>query len=72
MLIIKECNRNILCVDCDNTECNRHGDIEQDCPKYRCDNDVFDCNNCTFMKEYQKQMRKHYKENNIGGNKNDS
>ena len=58
---IKECTRNNLCVDCDDKKCSRKGDIEQDCPKYRCDNkNRHDCNNCQFMRQYVTDMRKKY------------
>lgn len=69
MLIIKECNHNNLCVDCDNHECLHHGKIECDCPKYICNNEIHDCNKCTFIKEYQIQMRNYYKENTNKGKK---
>lgn len=60
MLKLSECNRKNLCVDCDNKECLHHGKVEADCPKYHCDNDTHDCNNCAFIKQYQQDMRKYY------------
>ena len=60
MEIVGECTRNNLCVDCDNTECARAGDIAQDCPKYHCDDPIGDCSKCEFMKKYQAEMRAHY------------
>lgn len=61
MKIVGVCNRNTLCLDCDNPDCLRAGDIEQDCPKYSCDNAVkYDCENCEFMKKYQEHMRAQY------------
>ena len=60
MLKLSECNSNNLCIDCDNWECSRCGDIAADCPKYHCDNDTHDCNNCAFIKQYQQDMRKYY------------
>ncbi len=62
-LKVDECTRNNLCVDCDDQSCIRHGDPIQDCPKYFCDRPEplkYDCDNCSFLKEYQKEMRKHY------------
>lgn len=58
MVTIRECERDNLCVDCDNLECLGAGDVGADCPKYHCDNDVvLDCENCTFIREYQQAMR---------------
>ena len=55
---IKICKRNNLCVDCDNKKCLHAGDIMADCPKYRCDAPNHDCENCEFIKQYQKDFRK--------------
>lgn len=58
MLKLSECNRDNLCVDCDDKKCNHCGDIGADCPKYQCDNDItLDCNHCAFIKDYQEKFR---------------
>lgn len=59
------CTKNILCVDCDDTKCWHSGKIYADCPKYRCDRPedfINECESCDFIKEYQRDMRKYYKE----------
>ena len=58
LTIIGECQRDNLCVDCDDAECAGAGRIEADCPKYKCDHLTGDCNNCAFIKAYQEDMRK--------------
>ena len=51
MVTLKECKRANLCVDCDDPECLRAGDIGADCPKWECDNTVKnDCENCEFIR----------------------
>ena len=58
MLMIKECKRDNLCVDCDDPECLHAGEIGADCPKWHCDNDQrHDCENCTFIKFYVNDVR---------------
>lgn len=55
MVTITECTRHNFCVDCDDPSCIHAGDIEADCPKWRCDNDlIMDCERCEFLKEYKK------------------
>ena len=53
MLIIVKfagiCTRTNWCVDCDDLSCVFHGNIESDCPKYRCDSDSLDCDRCEFI-----------------------
>lgn len=65
-LKLSECKKHILCVDCDDKNCLRHGDIRQDCPKYSCDRPDHkdECESCEFMIEYQKEMRKGYRKEN--------
>ena len=63
MLKIKNCEEDILCVDCKNEECLHHGKAMADCPKYDCDNEpMYDCEHCEFMKKYQEDCRKLYKQ----------
>ena len=58
MLMVKECKRDNLCVDCDDSECLHAGEIGADCPKWHCDNDKpLDCENCTFIKFYVNDVR---------------
>lgn len=56
MISLSKCTRDNLCVDCDDPNCSHAGSIEADCPKFRCDNN-HDCENCTFIKRFQKTMR---------------
>ena len=56
-----ECNRNLLCIDCNDTECWHQGKKESDCPEYRCDKSL-DCNKCAFIDQYIDDMRKMAKE----------
>lgn len=57
MVTINICDRNILCVDCDDRDCMFAGCIEADCPKWVCDNPTLDCETCEFLKEYVKEIR---------------
>lgn len=60
---MEECTRNNLCVDCDHPHCWLAGSIMADCPKYRCDRpeeSFEDCESCSFIKKYQKEMREYY------------
>lgn len=59
-MIVKECHRKNLCVDCDNVACWFQGKLMSDCPKYRCDRkgELFeDCESCAFLKRYTADMR---------------
>lgn len=59
MRIVDVCNRDNLCVDCDNERCRRFGDIGADCPKWTCDNcPPYDCEHCQFIKDYIEEYRK--------------
>lgn len=63
MLTLKECTRQNLCIDCDNTECYRAGQLIADCPKYHCDRNgvLFEhCETCGFLRNYQEEMREYY------------
>ena len=55
--MFSECTRDNLCVDCDDKECTHAGNIEADCPKWKCDNETGDCNNCAFIRQYQEEER---------------
>lgn len=57
--MVSECKRNNLCVDCDNKECWLAGDIQADCPKYRCAFE-YGCERCGFIKRYAERMRETY------------
>jgi hypothetical protein len=61
-MTLHECNRNNLCVDCDDERCWRRGDKGADCPKYTCDNPngMMECENCCFIDEFILEMRKAY------------
>lgn len=66
MVKLKECKRQNLCVDCNDTSCSHHGQHEADCPKYKCDNPIaHDCEHCEFLKQYTTEMRKNYAKNLI-------
>ena len=57
-MTIKECTRNIPCVDCDDNSCAFHGRKEANCPKWRCENRV-DCETeCEFIDKYIEKLRK--------------
>lgn len=53
MVEISLCERKNFCIDCDNNECWHAGQIEADCPKWRCDYSG-ECEDCDFLKEYYK------------------
>ena len=56
MVTITECTRTNFCADCDDPHCIHAGDVEADCPKWKCDNDpTMDCERCEFLKEYKKR-----------------
>lgn len=50
------CERDNLCVDCDDKECIHAGNIEADCPLYHCNNDHH-CDSCELMMQFQKEAR---------------
>ena len=66
MMTLKECDRDNLCVDCDNKSCHHAGDAMADCPKYNCDNPngAHKCDDCDFLKEFQTNMRNQYSNDN--------
>lgn len=55
MLEMRTCDKQCLCVDCDNKECLHAGKAMADCPKYHCDNSngIDECDNCDFLKQFQ-------------------
>ncbi len=53
---IKTCENENLCVDCKDKECIFAGKIESDCPIYQC-NHRCECEDCDFIKQFQKEMR---------------
>lgn len=62
MPVMSVCDRDNLCVDCDDELCWKHGDIGADCPKWKCDNcQPYDCEHCNFIKDYIEEYRKSYK-----------
>ena len=68
MIALKECTRQNLCVDCDNTECYHAGQLIADCPKYHCDRNgvLFEhCESCSFLRNYQEEMREKYARHNL-------
>lgn len=57
------CERQNLCVDCDDTQCAFQGKLRADCPKFRCDRPEefrLDCKSCGYIKHYIKEMRAAY------------
>lgn len=55
---LKVCKENKLCKDCIKIKCLHANDNGADCPKWTCDNKKpMDCDHCSFIKEYQKDMR---------------
>lgn len=63
MTEIHLCERQSLCVDCDNIRCTHQGKIGADCPKYHCDRPEdfrLQCETCGFIKKYVKEMRAEY------------
>lgn len=57
--MLKRCNRDNLCVDCDNEKCVHHGRIIADCPQYDCANEpLYDCEHCDFIKKWLREYRK--------------
>jgi hypothetical protein len=64
MLEMNECIEDKLCVDCEDTNCIFAKKIISDCPKYYCDreeDDYEDCETCEFIKEFQKYERERLK-----------
>lgn len=58
MILISECAKRNLCIDCDNNKCWLRGKKESDCPKYRCDNSTHDCENgCEFIDRLIEEMK---------------
>jgi hypothetical protein len=56
MVTIDECTRKNFCVDCDDPDCLLAGEVEADCPKWKCDNPSMDCETCEFLKEYKREV----------------
>ena len=57
MIDFSECTRTNFCVDCDDPHCIFAGDIEADCPKWKCDNNpIMDCERCEFLKKYKGEV----------------
>ena len=56
MVEINRCTRKNFCVDCDDPDCLLVGEVEADCPKWKCDNPTMDCERCEFLKEYKKEV----------------
>ena len=58
-----KCKHYALCFDCDDNTCLLSGKLISDCPKNRCDRPdphIRECETCEFLREYQKEKRKHY------------
>lgn len=68
MIVLKECHRKNLCVDCDDHNCAHAGDIGADCPKWTCDmaEYAYDCSECGWIKRYVDEARKEMR-NEQGG-----
>ena len=58
MLKFKECERDNLCVDCDDPDCLHAGDIGADCPKWVCDMPN-ECEQCLWIREYVAKVREY-------------
>lgn len=59
MVNLSVCNRDNLCIDCDDEFCYHAGSAEPDCPIFIADvtcGDT-DCNHCEFIREFQEEMR---------------
>ena len=66
MFALKPCHRKNLCVDCDDPDCFHAGKLIADCPKYHCDRppeQFEDCESCAFLRRFQEDMRKEFKQN---------
>ena len=58
---LRECHRNNMCVDCDDTSCLHAGQAIADCPFYMCNRepDHFeDCETCEFIKDIRDVLKK--------------
>lgn len=55
---LEVCTKTCFCKDCTDEKCLRAGEMVSDCPKYVCDNEDADCENCTFLKDYYAEMEK--------------
>ncbi len=58
MMEMKECTRDNFCYECENARCIFSGSREADCPKYRCDQAVKDCDNCRWLDDWYETVRK--------------
>lgn len=57
---VSECNRNNLCVDCDDKECWHAGILIADCPLLKCnrEGELFeDCESCEMLKRIHSEGR---------------
>ena len=55
------CEKEIPCIDCDDSKCWHWGKKEADCPKYRCDRQgdgFLNCDNCAFVDRIIDSMRR--------------
>ena len=59
MILLGECYRNNLCVDCDSETCYGAGKKESDCPLYHCPFPGLDCESeCSFIDGFIEEMRR--------------
>lgn len=60
--MVKSCNKDTTCYDCQDPSCFHAGDKGADCPKYVCDNDrPHDCKHCAYIDGYIRIMRNTYR-----------
>ena len=55
MVDFSECTRKNFCVECDDPDCLLAGEVEADCPKWKCDNPSMDCENCEILKNIRER-----------------
>ncbi len=59
MILLGECHRKNLCVDCDSETCYHAGKKAADCPHYHCPYPYLDCETeCSFIDNHIEEIRR--------------
>lgn len=57
-MILKVCEKTCLCVDCDSKDCSFAGDLEADCPAWRCPYPGTKCEDCVMLRKSVENWRR--------------